>query len=509
MEANFFRFLVQQIVPDLHARRVNKIYHPQPGTWTLQLGTRVHLICVAGKRHQALFVSEHKPKNPQTPPADVGWWRKRVQGRKIVACKFDWASRRLALGLNTVPGTWLVLDVQTGLSLAGALENNFGQEPQWPSWDQIMNQSRIFRDFPHITPPLRHTLTVLNEQSGRELLQYLQTAATPEIMTWAKPKTSQGQDWLVPWLVPAQLGERFSRIHIYHDPAQAAEDYGWSVLLNMDSIQSGAESSWRRRRKKLLKQFTRVAEDEDRLKTMRGRQEQAELIKGSLYQLDPEAKVVRLELMDDHGQLRNLQLDPQKSIRENMEDFFHQAKKGRRGLEHVARRRQEVERALAAVDSGNEPGLEGAGPCETDHITGEVPEVQKKCEIKGLHVYTSSDGLYILRGKNKQANHDLLTRVARPYDLWFHAADGPGAHVILRRPGPSSDVPEASRREAATIAALRSHFAQAGKAEVMCAHVKHVSPIKGKKPGQVKVREVLETLRVSLDPGLEERLQTI
>jgi hypothetical protein len=42
----------------------------------------------------------------------------------------------------------------------------------------------------------------------------------------------------------------------------------------------------------------------------------------------------------------------------------------------------------------------------------------------------------------------------------------------------------------------------------MCAQVKHVSPIKGKNPGQVKVREVLETLRVSLDAELENRLRT-
>lgn len=508
MEANFFRFLGQEIVPALYARRVRKIYHPLPGTWTLQLGTSFHLICVAGKRHQALFLSEHKPENPQTPPAEVGWWRKRVQGRKIVACKLDWPSRRLALGLNTDPGTWLVLDVQTGLSLVDTLENDFGRDPQWPSWDQIMNESRIFRDFPHITPPLRHTLNVLNEQTGRELLQYLQTAAAPEVISWAQSKTSQGHDWLVPWPVPDQLEERFSHIRIYHDPPQAAADYGWSVLHHLDSMQSGAGNSWGRKRKKLLKQLTRIAEDEERLKTMEKRQEQAELIKGSLYKLDPDAKVGRLELRDDHGQLRALQLDQRKTLRENMEHFFHQAKKGRRGLEHVARRRQEAERALAAVDSGYEPDREGAGPGEAGQVSEEAPVVRKKTELKDLHVYTSSDGLYILRGKNMRANHDLLTRVARPYDLWFHAADGPGAHVVLRRPGPNSEIPEASRREAAVIAALRSHFAQAGKAEVMCAYVKHVNPIKGKKPGQVKVREVLETLRVPLDPGLEDRLRT-
>jgi hypothetical protein len=40
----------------------------------------------------------------------------------------------------------------------------------------------------------------------------------------------------------------------------------------------------------------------------------------------------------------------------------------------------------------------------------------------------------------------------------------------------------------------------------MCAQVKHVSPIKGAQPGQVKVREVAQIFRVSLDPDLEKRL---
>ncbi|MBS3780787.1 MAG: DUF814 domain-containing protein, partial [Desulfovermiculus sp.] len=186
-----------------------------------------------------------------------------------------------------------------------------------------------------------------------------------------------------------------------------------------------------------------------------------------------------------------------------------EARKGRRGLEHVARRRQETQQSLAVLEEGNgsnasdSPGTETASPSQ--------PQAKKKAKpppaSKDLIMYTSSDGFCIWRGKNSQGNHRLVTRVAQPHDLWFHAAHGPGAHVLVRRPGPTTEVPATTRQEAAGIAALRSHFSGSAKAEIMCALAKHVSPVKGGKSGQVKVREIIETMLVPLDTGLEDRLK--
>lgn len=509
MEANFFRFLAQEVGPRQVGLRVEKIYAPLPGAWTIKLGSRVHLICATCTRYRTLFVSAHKPDNPQNPPPEVGWWRKRVQGRRILEYKADWPSRRLAFALDKAPGAWLIADMQNGLSLVDCLDPGFGQEPEWPGWDQIMTQPGIFRSFPQITPPLRHTLAALDEGDGQALLRYLQSADSPSTLTWARSEPGGGQDWLVPWSVPTSLQDRFADIISYTDPAAAAQDFGWAVLESMGRAHTQSGGRTTGREKKLRKQLARIAEDEERLGKMAARGEQAEVLKSNLYKLHPEAKVSSLHLADNQGRTWTLSLDPRLSVQENMQLWYRQARKGRRGLEHAAGRRREVQEALAAVHS-NEQDPEkknGQGPGAGVRAPETGGQAKSAAGSKDTVVCRSRDGFTILRGKNSRANHFLLTRTARPHDLWFHAAQGPGAHVFLRRPGPTTEVPEASRVEAAKIAALRSHFSGSAKAEVMCAQVKHVIPVKGGHPGQVKVRKVEETLWVALDPDLEERLQ--
>lgn len=509
MEANFFRFLAQEVGPRQVGLRVEKIYAPLPGAWTIKLGSRVHLVCAACTRHRTLFVSAHKPDNPQSPPPEVGWWRKRVQGRRILEYKADWPSRRLAFSLDKAPGAWLIADMQNGLSLVDDLDPGFGQEPAWPSWDQIMSQPGIFRSFPQITPPLRHTLAALDEKEGRALLQYLQSADSPSTLTWARSKAGVVQDWLVPWSVPSSLQERFIDILSYTEPGEAGRDFGWAVLESLARAQTGSGSRTSGREKKLRKQLAGITDDEERLGKMAARGEQAEVLKSNLYKLDPEVKVSSLQLGDSQGRTWTLSLDPRLSVQENMEQWYRQARKGRRGLEHAARRRREAEEALAALQNSEQDtaARDGQGPGTGMWSSKAKGQAKSAAGSKDTVVYRSRDGFTILRGKNSRANHSLLTRTARPHDLWFHAAYGPGAHVVLRRSGPTTEVPETSRLQAAQIAALRSHFSGSAKAEVMCALVKHVIPVKGGHPGQVKVREVEETLRVALDPDLEQSLQ--
>jgi predicted ribosome quality control (RQC) complex YloA/Tae2 family protein len=122
-------------------------------------------------------------------------------------------------------------------------------------------------------------------------------------------------------------------------------------------------------------------------------------------------------------------------------------------------------------------------------------------------VYATSDGFTVLRGKNARANEELLRKAASPFDYWFHVADGPGSHVILRRDHPGREVPRQSLIEAATLAALASWRARDAKAEVLMALVKDVRRGKGFAPGQVRVDDIVETLAVALDATLENRLR--
>jgi predicted ribosome quality control (RQC) complex YloA/Tae2 family protein len=69
--------------------------------------------------------------------------------------------------------------------------------------------------------------------------------------------------------------------------------------------------------------------------------------------------------------------------------------------------------------------------------------------------YQSSNGLAILVGKNSRDNNYLTLKVAQPNDIFFHASDFPGSHVILQVEGTSP-----SREDLMDAACLAAHFSK-------------------------------------------------
>ncbi|HVS82410.1 MAG TPA: NFACT family protein [Pyrinomonadaceae bacterium] len=107
-------------------------------------------------------------------------------------------------------------------------------------------------------------------------------------------------------------------------------------------------------------------------------------------------------------------------------------------------------------------------------------------KIPGVRRYVSSDGFEILVGRASRDNDHLTFKVARPNDLWLHAGDYPGSHVVVRNPT-RKDVPHRTIIEAAQLAA---HFSQARKDRKVDVHYtprKFLSKPKGAAPGLVRM----------------------
>lgn len=108
--------------------------------------------------------------------------------------------------------------------------------------------------------------------------------------------------------------------------------------------------------------------------------------------------------------------------------------------------------------------------------------------IPGTRRYLSSDGFEILVGRAARDNDTLTFKIARPNDLWLHAADYPGSHVVVRNPS-RRDVPHRTIIEAAQLAA---HFSQARKDPKVDVHYtqrKFLSKPKGVAPGLVRMSQ--------------------
>ena len=96
------------------------------------------------------------------------------------------------------------------------------------------------------------------------------------------------------------------------------------------------------------------------------------------------------------------------------------------------------------------------------------------------------DGWQILMGKNAKANDELTLKVANKNDLWLHAKDVPGSHVIVRQI-PGQNFPSIIIEKAAGMAAANSKRKTDTLCPVIYTPKKYVRKVKGTPPGQVIV----------------------
>ncbi|QYO66991.1 NFACT RNA binding domain-containing protein [Leptolyngbya sp. 7M] len=100
--------------------------------------------------------------------------------------------------------------------------------------------------------------------------------------------------------------------------------------------------------------------------------------------------------------------------------------------------------------------------------------------------FISSDGFEIIVGKKARDNDVLTFRVARSLDIWMHAADYPGSHVVIRDSGKKT-VSDRTLIEAAELAAFYSQGRKQVKAAVNYTQRKFVNKPKGAAPGLVSL----------------------
>lgn len=491
MEANFFRHLAAELAELLPGRRVGKIFAPAEAVLTLEIpgpGDKRHLLFRPAKQAGLLFLSGVKPQNPPAPPAQVMWLRKRLSGRRLLAPVVDWPSLRLAFELSPGEGSFLLFDLRLGLTLENALPKGFGQEPVWPELADVLQDPEIWRAHPQISPPLRRHLTELGP---------LAQAAYDHVRHGTAPAFYlRGEQPPLAW-DPGNERREFATA------LEAATVHGERLLFPHLEQLADADEDQRRKaaRKRLTRNLAKLDQEEKRLTDMLGRQRQAEALQAGLWRFQGQEGLTSAPLEHPDGESLAVALDPRLTPAENMTQLFKLAAKAQRGLAHLARRRDLLRGELERLQE-SAPLVSGS-LAPAPQAKAALP---RRCRDLAVQAFRSSDGFWLVRGKNKVANHGLVTRGASPFDLWFHVQGGPGSHVLLKRDFPNQEVPRQSLLEAAGLAALKSWRAQDSRAEVICALARDVRPIKGAPPGQVQVEAILETLRVDLDPGLEQRL---
>jgi len=179
-----------------------------------------------------------------------------------------------------------------------------------------------------------------------------------------------------------------------------------------------------------------------------------------------------------------VELEPALSPRENVARLFSLYRKAKRGRGAVAARLETVDEELAAATAKlaaveRARTLEDLGPwLDAGDEAGTSRRGRRPVAVPGRR-YLSSDGLLIILGRNARENDELTFRYARPHDLWLHAQQAHGSHVVVRRADKKTPVPSRTVQEAAALAAARSGARHAAFVPVVVVERRHVRRVRG------------------------------
>jgi predicted ribosome quality control (RQC) complex YloA/Tae2 family protein len=110
----------------------------------------------------------------------------------------------------------------------------------------------------------------------------------------------------------------------------------------------------------------------------------------------------------------------------------------------------------------------------------------RQVAVTGVRRYLSTDGYEILVGRAARDNDNLTFKIAQPNDLWLHAGDYPGSHVVVRNPT-RKEIPHRTIVEAAQLAGKFSQASEDSKVVIHYTPRKFLSKPKGAAPGLVRL----------------------
>lgn len=257
-------------------------------------------------------------------------------------------------------------------------------------------------------------------------------------------------------------------------------------LRELESRLKRASKARERHRDGLLKQLKNCAEA-DILRR------KGELLLAHLGDVPQRAESIALT--DWEGETLEIELDPRLTPSRNADRYFKRYRKAKADPETIRQGIAELENALEEI-AGQRDLLEAIGDPEKfeeavrdveDWLAPEKETAAKRGrgkEKKGLppHLIFERGEWTVLVGLSARGNRFVTFKQAKGDDLWLHAHDLPGAHVIIRG-ARGREALETEHRDvlefAAALAAAHSRGKGAGSVPVDYTERRYVRPVPG------------------------------
>ena len=272
-----------------------------------------------------------------------------------------------------------------------------------------------------------------------------------------------------------------------------------------DRVKQQASELIRRVENELQKNRQKLKKQEKELLATENAEEfrqKGELLTTFLHQVPNDQDQV---VLDNYytNQPITIALDKALTPNQNAQKYFKRYQKLKEAVKYLTELIEETKSTILYLESVetvlNQAGLDEIAEIRDELIqTGFIRRRQREKlhKRKKPEKYLASDGkTIILVGRNNLQNDELTFKMARKEELWFHAKDIPGSHVVITgNLDPSDEV----KTDAAELAAYYSKGRLSNLVQVDMIQVKKLNKPTGGKPGFVTYTGQ-KTLRVTPD----------
>ncbi len=526
MDYFFLQALVRQLNPQLQGAMLNKVFQPQEHLIILRLwngGRQQRLLIDLRAETLGLYITDQLYRNPMRPPRFCQLLRARLH--RLSNIEIDQSDRVVRMDFIGTKGESYTLLVE----LFGRVGNVFLLDGENCVVDSLLRTSRtgqrvqtngkkyiapiphgditlaevldgactddVCADWvlKHLYPMSRAVATMLQQQVEDNSSQGLVAALKKFIISWQK---STLQPCVNHRVLTMQTGVEPLVINL-SDFAQQhylglSENSGNSSELDK-AVQKGI--------KKLRHRLVNIEQQIDTCLLADEQRKIGELLLTNLHVIRRGMHEVSvLDYYQDPPVAVVIPLDSAKLPQANAEFYFKQYRKGSRGLDHCERRQQQTNYEIDWLQQIEQQLSDSTAVADLDIIRRElieagwfVPQTTIQRETRQVSAASaakhdkSPNGWEIIWGNNNKTNDYVTKNLLKPLDLWFHAHNVPGCHVILKNAG--AEVEDVDLHYAATIAAQHSRASKDGRVDVMVTEGKWVQRIKGAPAGLVKVKQ--------------------
>ena len=296
-----------------------------------------------------------------------------------------------------------------------------------------------------------------------------------------------------------QVGESFANL------SDLLDTY-YKDKAERDRVKQQASELIRRVENELQKNRHKLKKQEKELLATDNAEEfrqKGELLTTFLHQVPNDQDQV---ILDNYytNQPITIALDKALTPNQNAQRYFKRYQKLKEAVKYLTDLIEETKATILYLESVetvlNQAGLEEIAEIREELIqTGFIRRRQREKiqKRKKPEQYLASDGKTIIYvGRNNLQNEELTFKMARKEELWFHAKDIPGSHVVISgNLDPSDEV----KTDAAELAAYFSQGRLSNLVQVDMIEVKKLNKPTGGKPGFVTYTGQ-KTLRVTPDP---------